>query len=185
MSFPTRVYTHTHTRAHSSTNGTQEHSFLKRPVVALPESRVFLKNLRLVRPCECAGQWPTAPAPTPTRTQSASHAADVEARTPARAASPVLRTQPLRRAVERLGSDPIYLFRWEQVADQLVKDGFPGRTEKSVRNRYLRLTRKPSIHAPEKKNRCRFCGEYTRGHSCKGMKPTPTDECVSSKSPVC
>ena len=91
----------------------------------------------------------------------------------------------LRRAVERLGSDPIYLFRWEQVADQLVKDGFPGRTEKSVRNRYLRLTRKPSIHAPEKKNRCRFCGEYTRGHSCKGMKPTPTDECVSSKSPVC
>lgn len=90
----------------------------------------------------------------------------------------------LRRAFERVMSDPLYLFRWEQVADQLVEEGFLRRTEKSVRNRYLRLTRKPSIHEPEKKNRCRFCGEYTRGHSCKEMKPAAT-ECVSSKSPVC
>ena len=90
----------------------------------------------------------------------------------------------LRRAFDRVMSDPLYLFRWDQVVEQLVEWGYERRTEKSVRNRYLRLTRKPSIHEPEKKNRCRFCGEYTRGHSCKGMKPTAT-ECVSSKSPVC
>jgi hypothetical protein len=90
----------------------------------------------------------------------------------------------LRQAVDRVASDPIYLFRWDQVVEQLAEGGFPRRTEKSVRNRYLRLTRKPTIHDAEKKNRCRFCGEYTRGHSCPGMNPKAT-ECVSSKSPVC
>ena len=90
----------------------------------------------------------------------------------------------LRRAVDRGMADPIYLFRWDTVVEQLVAWGYERRTEKSVRNRYLRLTRKPSIHEPEKKNRCRFCGEYTRGHSCPGMKPKVT-ECVSSEKPAC
>lgn len=77
----------------------------------------------------------------------------------------------LRRAFDRVMADPIYLFRWDTVVEQLVEWGYERRTEKSVRNRYLRLTRKPSIHDAEKKNRCRFCGEYTRGHSCTGVKP--------------
>jgi hypothetical protein len=85
----------------------------------------------------------------------------------------------LRQAVERALSESNTALRWDRIVDQLEEAGFSRRTEKSVRNRYLRITRKPNIHQPEPKNRCRLCGEYTRGHTCSG--PLKVAEAKSSE----
>lgn len=80
----------------------------------------------------------------------------------------------LRQAVSHVSSGGYAAFRWDQVVEQLVKLNFTRRTGKSVRNRYLRLTAKPTIHKPEPKNHCRVCGAYVRGHSCLGKPLNPT-----------
>lgn len=59
--------------------------------------------------------------------------------------------------------------RWAQIAEQLAQRGFSKRTPKSLRNRWLRINTRPTIHN-DSKNRCRVCGAYQRGHSCTGRK---------------
>ena len=48
--------------------------------------------------------------------------------------------------------------KWQEITKK-----FPGRTDKSVRNRYLRLNTQK-----EGKNLCTKCGEVKRGHICRG-----------------
>lgn len=73
----------------------------------------------------------------------------------------------LREAVARYASPR--LPRWSRIAEQLEERGFGKRTPKSLRNRWLRINARPTIHN-DQKNRCRLCGKWQRGHSCTGRQ---------------
>lgn len=55
---------------------------------------------------------------------------------------------------------------WAEVAKQMVALGFAARTEKSIRNRHLRLKRACLDSSDLCLNTCRRCGKKQRGHSC-------------------
>lgn len=64
--------------------------------------------------------------------------------------------------------------KWADVVKKLKELGFPERTEKSVRNRYLRWRVHEQLKQvePDRRhiNRCRTCGLFMRGHVCGGLK---------------
>ncbi len=73
--------------------------------------------------------------------------------------------------------------RWSKVIEELKERGFPERTEKSVRNRYLRLRVHEQLRRvePDRRNinRCKTCGLFMRGHVCGGLQGPNVEESVS------
>lgn len=73
--------------------------------------------------------------------------------------------------------------KWSKVVEKLEERGFPARTEKSVRNRYLRLRVHEQLRRVEpdrrKINRCKTCGLFMRGHVCGGLQGPNVGESVS------
>ncbi len=71
--------------------------------------------------------------------------------------------------------------KWADVVAELKERGFPERTPKSVRNRYLRWrvfeqTKRTEPDRWQNINRCRTCGLFMRGHVCGGLNgPTVVD----------
>lgn len=76
--------------------------------------------------------------------------------------------------------------RWAKVVAELKERGFPERTEKSVRNRYLRwrVCEQAKRVEPDRRNinRCKTCGLFMRGHVCGGLNgPNVEDSGVSKR----
>jgi hypothetical protein len=86
------------------------------------------------------------------------------------------------RALIQIASE-MERIKWSKVVEKLEERGFPARTEKSVRNRYLRLRVQEQLRRVEpdrrKINRCKTCGLFMRGHVCGGLQGPNEGESVS------